>query len=184
MFYKINKYDMEIGAVAHQYTNYVYFDGYSVKQERATIQGFSGYLNKTFHIKHFVFKNKITYQYMPDSSVIKLPQWVTEQSLYYESTLFKNALRFQLGVDVFYNSSYYANAWSPALGQFYLQSQKKIGNYPYMDVFLNLKISRARFYVKYENANGALMGQTYYYAPHYPMPDFALKFGVIWRFFD
>ncbi|MBI2270432.1 MAG: putative porin [Bacteroidetes bacterium] len=184
ILYKIGKYDLELGAIAHQYTNYVYFDGYNVGQESDAVQGFSGYINKTFHIRHFVFRNKITYQNIPDSSVIKLPQWVTEHSLYYENTLFKNALRFQLGVDVFYNSAYFANAWSPALGQFYLQSQKKIGNYPYVDVFLNLKISRARFFVKYENANGVLMEQTYYYVPHYPMPDFALKFGVIWRFFD
>lgn len=184
MFYKIGKYDMELGAIAHQYTNYVYFDGYNVGQETEDVQGFSGYLNKTFHVKHFAFRNKITYQYIPDSSVIKLPQWVTEHSLYYENTLFKNALRFQLGFDVFYNSAYFANAWSPALGQFYLQSQKKIGNYPYVDIFLNLKISRARFFVKYENANGVLMEQAYYYVPHYPIPDFALKFGVVWRFFD
>jgi hypothetical protein len=184
MFYRSVKYDLEIGGVAHQYTNYVYFDENRAAQEASTIQGFSGYLYKSFHFKHIGFSNKITYQYIPDSLVIRLPQWATEHSLYYQGSLFKNALKFQIGFDVFYNTSYYANAWSPALGQFYLQGKKQIGNYPYVDVFLNMKISRARIFIKYENVSSFLGYFNYYYAPHYPWTDGALKFGIVWRFFD
>lgn len=183
-FYKSIKYKFEFGASVRQYTNYVYFNQHQPAQETTTIQGFSAYANKSFYLWHFVFKNKITYQYMADSSVIKVPQFVTEHSLYYENVLFKKALYFQFGVDVSYNSAYYANGYLPALGQFYLQSEKKIGDYPYVDVFLNMKISRARIFVKYENVNSYLGYFNYYYALHYPYADGSFKFGVIWRFFD
>lgn len=184
LFYKLIKYDLELGATANQYLNYVYFDAYRSAQEKNTIQGFSAYLTKSFHLKHFVFRNTVTYQYIPDSMVVRLPQWITEHSIYYENNLFKNALRLQVGLDVFYNSAYFANSWAPALGQFYVQGQKKIGNYPYVDVFINMKISRLRLFLKYENLNSFLGYTSYYYAPHYPWTDAAFKAGVIWKFFD
>ncbi len=184
IYYRWTRYKLEVGVVSYYYKNYVYFNEAGAAQSTSAIQGYSAYLDKSFYVKHFVFKNKITYQHVPDSSVIRLPTWVTEQSLYYDNSLFKKALKFQVGVDVFYNSAYYASAYSPELGQFYLQNNKQIGNYPYVDVFLNLKISRARIFFKYENVNAYLGNFTYYYAPHYPWTDAAFKFGASWKFFD
>jgi hypothetical protein len=184
LYYRWNRYKLELGVVSYQYKNFVYLNSTGAAQSNSAIQGYSVYLEKNFYIWHFVFKNKITWQYVPDSSVIHLPTWVTEQSLYYESNLFKHALHFQIGVDVFYNSHYYANAYSPELGQFYVQNSTAIGSYPFVDLFLNMKISRARIFIKYENVNSYLGYYSYYYAPHYPGTDAAFKFGVLWKFFD
>ncbi len=193
LYYRLSKYKLELGVSTFQYKNFVYLvqnqtadfsTSFVPEQQSSVIQGFAGQIQKAFYLGHVVFSNKIVYQYVPDGSSIQLPTWVTEQSLYYENRLFKKALALQIGFDVFYNSSYYANGYSPALGQFYVQNQKEIGNYPYVDVFLNLKISRARIFVKYENLNSWLGYTTYYYAPHYPFTDAAFKFGAVWRFFD
>jgi hypothetical protein len=72
----------------------------------------------------------------------------------------------------------------PATRSFYLQNIRETGNYLYMDVFINLKVQRARFFVMYSHFNASFMGRSYYMVPHYPMPDGAFKFGVSWRFHD
>jgi hypothetical protein len=72
----------------------------------------------------------------------------------------------------------------PATRSFYLQDKKQIGNYIYMDVFLNVKIQRARIFIMYSHFNASFMKQSYYMVPNYPQQDAAFKFGVDWRFFD
>lgn len=178
------KYSIRIGTNISYYNNWIYLDKYLVEQEKKTIQTFSAFADKTFRLNHFVFSNKLIYQYVSDMSIIRVPEFSSNHSLYYENTIFKKALFFQLGIDVFYNTAYYANSYNPALGQFYVQSEKLIGNYPYIDLFLNMKISKARVFIKYEHANAGYMQFKYYYTPGNPMNDDAWKFGLIWRFFD
>ena len=67
---------------------------------------------------------------------------------------------------------------------YYLQDKKEIGNYLYMDVFINIKIQRARFFLTYTHFNASFMGRSYYMVPNYPMQDGAFKFGISWRFHD
>jgi hypothetical protein len=126
----------------------------------------------------------VRYQYVPDLVVIRLPEWFGNMSLYYEGSLFKKAMFLQIGASVFYSSDYYANAYMPATGQFYLQSEKKYGNYPYIDVFLNVRIKTVRVFIKVDHLNSGWSGSNYMLAPHYPMNDRLFKFGVSWRFWD
>jgi hypothetical protein len=105
-------------------------------------------------------------------------------TLYYTQQLFGGAATLQPGLNFFYNTSYYADSYNPALRSFYLQDKKEIGNYLYMDVFINLKIQRARIFVTYTHFNAAFMGKTYFTTPSYPMQDGAFRFGVSWRFHD
>ena len=60
----------------------------------------------------------------------------------------------------------------------------KAANYPYLDAFVNIRIKRARLFLKLEHANSYFMGYNYFMIPHYPMADMALKFGVSWKFYD
>ena len=72
----------------------------------------------------------------------------------------------------------------PALRSFYLQNEKEIGNYVYMDVYLMLRVKRAVIFLKYQHFNAGWLGYSYYMTPHYPMADAAFKFGVSWVFYD
>jgi hypothetical protein len=85
---------------------------------------------------------------------------------------------------VFYTSAYYANAYMPATGQFYIQTEKKYGDYPFIDFFINAQIKTVRIFIKVDHLNSGLMGNYYMLTPHYPMSDRAFKFGISWRFFD
>ena len=105
-------------------------------------------------------------------------------SIYYTAVLFHGAATAQPGLSFFYNTLYNGNSYMPATRSFYLQDNKEIGNYLYMDVFLNVKIQRARLFIMYSNFGSFFLGRTYYTVPNYPMQDAAFKFGVSWRFYD
>jgi len=72
----------------------------------------------------------------------------------------------------------------PATGLFYNQVEKKLGNYPYLDLFLNLKLKRTRFFLKLEHVHSGLLNANYFGALHYPMNARMFKFGLSWTFYD
>ena len=175
----------EAGCSAVQYRSFVYFDNTAnPKQLGSDLKIVSAFLKKDIHIKKFTLSNNIIYQKSADSTVVKIPEFVSYESFFFSLDLFKKALQTQIGFDLFYNTSYFANAYMPATGMFYLQNKKQIGGYPYLDFFLSMKIKTARIFLKYEHINSGLIGNTYYSSFHYPMPDRLFKFGISWKFFD
>ena len=72
----------------------------------------------------------------------------------------------------------------PALRMFYTQNNKKIGDYLYTDVFVNMQIKRANIFLKYQHLNSGWKDYSFYLIPHYPQQSGALKLGIIWRFYD
>lgn len=104
--------------------------------------------------------------------------------LMYQNSLFKKALYFQVGLACTYHTNWKPLAYCPAYALFYKQNQYTVGNYPYMDFFLNLGIKRARIFFKYENLGSLLLENKYLMTPYYPLPDAGFKLGVSWMFFD
>ena len=183
--FSMKKYDLNAGLNYTGYSNVLYFNDSAIaKQNTGSIQVVSAFLKKDFIFYNWHLNNKITYQYVPDSAVIRLPEFILEHSLYYENDMFKHAMRLQIGFAVFYNSEYYSNAYMPAIGQFYLQDKKKYGNYPFIDFFINARIKTVRIFFKIDHLNYGWMGNNYALTPGYPMNDRAFKLGVSWRFFD
>ena len=72
----------------------------------------------------------------------------------------------------------------PATRNFYIQNDKEIGNYIYVDVFFNLQVKRARLFLKYINLGSLFNYYNYYTVPSYPMQDDGFRFGVSWMFYD
>ena len=89
-----------------------------------------------------------------------------------------------MGVDCRYNTAYYANAYMPTTGQFHLQNTTLVGNYPLMNVYLNLHLKQFRFFVMYYNLSQTFMTPTYYSVPHYPLNPGMIKCGLSWNFYD
>jgi hypothetical protein len=138
--------------------------------------------------KHFIWArvhsiNKLVYQKTSNSSVLPLPEFTAYSSNYYENVLFK-VLKFQIGVDLRYHTKYYAPTYMPATGQFHTQNIRKIGNYPFFDVFVNFHLKRARIYVKGDHVNAGFMGNDYFYTVGYPANPISVKFGVSWNFYN
>lgn len=115
---------------------------------------------------------------------IRVPMALGRGMVYYQNDLFKRKLRIQIGYEVSYASAYFANAYNPALSAFHLQNHRQVGNYPFMDFFLNIRIKTFQAFFKMEHWNAGLMGYRYYHIPHHPANDMGWKFGVRWAFLD
>ncbi|MBN2348068.1 MAG: putative porin [Bacteroidales bacterium] len=169
--------------------NYIYFDTTAnPKQILAPVSVLSGGITKTFKFWRVVSQHKLIWQVSGNEEVLSLPNLV-----YYNSTYIDKIFNFKvtggklhtlLGFDLYYNSPYYANAYSPAIGTFYQQHDKKLGNYPYVDVYLNLKLKRTCFFLKYEHINSGLLPNEYFSVLSYPRNVRNFKFGISWTFYD
>lgn len=172
-------------------SNYVYLNDQALPQSAEAIQNVLrlSLRSKVQLGKHWVMDNFLAYQETFGSDAIRLPKVVYNGTFYFGFHLFKKALLVMPGLSFFYNTAYQADAYTPALNSFYLQNKQEIGNYLYADVFLNLKIKRARIFVKYRHFDNILlkntaMGYQYYMVPHYPQMGSGFYAGVSWRFID
>ena len=97
-------------------------------------------------------------------------------------------LRCDLGADLRYFTKYYAPDYSPLLGQFTVQetegSRVELGNYPIVNVYANLHLKHARFFVMMSHVNAKSGKCNYFLTPHYPLNESILRFGVSWNFFN
>ncbi len=141
-------------------------------------------LEKEFKFGNFALNNTLMYQNVSqDDAIINVPEFVTRNTLYYSNHLFKKAMYIQTGITFKYFTGYNANAYSPLLGEFYVQNQREIGNFPLVDFFLNAKIKQTRIYLKAEHFNSTFTRNNFYSAPNYPYRDFIIRFGLVWNFF-
>lgn len=128
-------------------------------------------------------------QYSSNEDVERIPLFASKNSLYADFYIFHRALRVQTGFDLRYHTRYKADGWNPVLAMYYRQDDVKVGGYMVADFWLNLQIKRASIYIKASHFNAPLEEMTgkrpdYFSMPHYPMEDFNLYWGVIWKFFD
>ena len=142
------------------------------------------YFRGTIPIKKFGINTRVVYQSASASDVIKLPDLSGTLNIYFKSPIFKRAATLQTGFQFYYFSSFTANAYMPAVRDFYLQTEKTIGNYAYADVYLTLQIKNARLFLKYAHFNSLFGNSDYYLAPHYPARDARFYFGISWGFFN
>lgn len=140
--------------------------------------------SRYFKLKNWYGSANLIFQKVSNTTDLKLPVFLGDVSLYYARNLFDEALFAQLGFDARYMTSYKAMSYEPSVRSFYNQDQIEIGNYPYIDVFLQFKIKRTLLFFKYEHINVLFRQYDYFSTPHYPLPDAAFKYGVRWRFND
>jgi len=165
-------------------TNFVYFDNDALPaQFGGNIQVLSANLKQDFHFGKFALENNAIYQISSQKSILPLPMLSLYHNLYYHDVWFK-VLTAQFGVNVRYNTEYYAPAYMPATGQFYTQSATKIGNYPLMNAYLNFHLKRTRFFFEYYNVNELFMKGAYFSMPNYPLNPAIFKMGISWNFYD
>ncbi|HLV51206.1 MAG TPA: putative porin, partial [Flavobacterium sp.] len=120
----------------------------SPKQYNKIINYFSIKAAKEFRYRKWSLDNTIMFQQVAqEDAVLNVPQIVTRNTLYYSDYVFNKALYLQTGVVFNYFTKYYANEYHPVIGDFIVQDQIKIGNFPMFDFFLNAKVKTAQFYI-------------------------------------
>jgi hypothetical protein len=165
-------------------TNYIFWSEQIVPDQASSeFSVLQVFLDKDFKLGPLHIDNKLIYQKTTTERYLHVPQIMARSSIYLSGILSK-VLHFQFGLDTRYESKFYGDYYSPALGMFYVQGNEQIGNYPWMDVFADLKIKRLRFYVKYSNIGESLFKKGYYTTPNYAAQIALLGFGLSWTFYD
>ena len=182
---RLPELNLELTVFGGTQNNKIYYNEEGLPDQKGgVVQVIGAYLYKHFSVIGFNSINRVAVQKTSDDAVEPLPLLAIYSSNFYERLLF-NVLTFQIGFDWRYNSNYYAPKYIPALMQFAAQTERKVGNYHYIDPFVNLQLKRARIYIKYEHVN-SLFGskKNYFHTIHYPANPGFIKFGVSWNFYD
>lgn len=180
-----------------QFTNlndYLFFQDTKnqVNQQLVTPQQYSGSINyvsfkiaREFKYKKWGLDNTFLYQKVAQNdTILNVPQITLRNSLYYSDYVFKRAMFLQTGITVNYFSKYYANDYNPILGEFFVQKEKQIGDFPMIDFFVNARVKQTRIFLKAEHFNSGMSGNKFYSAPNLPFHDFMIRFGLVWNFFQ
>ncbi|HEY4788014.1 MAG TPA: putative porin [Bacteroidales bacterium] len=177
------RYKFYVDAQLDNYSDFLYF-GSDAKPTYAKVLSVQSLtVNKLIDWGIFHTDFRLTFQNSTDKNAVAIPSFSGFNSTYLGFTLFK-VLQLQIGGDIFYNTQFNADSYMPETGLFYSQSTIKVGNYPYADMFLNIKLKRFRFFLKYERVNTFFPNSEGYYMPHYPFNSSILKYGLSWTFYD
>jgi len=171
-------------------TNYVQLEPNYITEEIAPFATDESilkiFLAKDFKAGNFHFNNRAGFQF--NDGALEVPMLIASSSWYYENHLFKSALFFQTGLDIWYNSAYNNYGYDIITGQF-VRLSGFIGNgfsadpNITFDFFANFDVETLRFFVKVDNVAQGLFSKGYYIAPHYPMQPRAFRLGLNWFLF-
>lgn len=179
--------DIKLGAGWQGLKNYIFFNKQAMptQDNEHFIQIINADLQLNLSAWLLHWDNKVSFQYVNEPSILPLPMLSAYSNFYFRHSFLKNdILTVQIGVDCRFNTAYYANAYMPATGVFYLQDEKLIGNYPLMNAYINLHLKQFRVYLMCYNLSSAFMDSTYFTVPDYPLNPIMFKFGLSWNFYD
>ena len=128
------------------------------------------------------------YQVTDNSRVVRIPTFSVFETIYFAHTFkfstTRGKLYFMAGADIYFNTAFYADAYDYKTGLFYHQDNREIGNYPFIDAFVTIKIKRSSIFLRWDHVAHPYLGYDYYTAYHYAIGDRAFKFGIRWTFYD
>ncbi len=129
--------------------------------------------------------HRVMLQWSTDQKVVPVPLASVYLSYFYEFDVVRDVLKLQIGVDGRYNTRYFAPGYNPGVGQFYNQREKELGDYIWLDAFVNAKWKRMRIILKMAHLSDDMLGSRNFFSVlHYPMNRRVLKFGLSWNFYD
>lgn len=183
---ELPKRHLKLGLQIANNSKYLYFNTKAMPtQANGSVQVVALDANLDIHFnRHFALENKGVYQVSSDQTIIPLPTLSLYNNLYYQTRLF-SVLKLQLGVSSHFHTSYYAPAYMPATGQFYIQRTTKIGNYPLASAYANFHLKQTRFFIEYYHMNQSWMSTSDYFSmPNYPLNPTTMKVGISVNFYN
>ncbi len=143
-------------------------------------------LCQDFKLGPLNWENVVTWQKSSKESVLPVPSLNIYTNLFLRFKIAK-VLSCDFGADMRYFSKYYAPDYTPGIGQYTVQegdNRVEIGNYPLVNAYLNFHLKHTRFFVMMSHINAGNGKANYFFAPHYPLNQRILRFGVSWNFFN
>lgn len=179
--------------------NYAYFaDSYTttdegrfgnsvfVQQESDPITVLTAEVAQDFTLGPLNWETVLTFQKSTKNNVLPVPSMNVYTNLYLRFKIAR-VLHCDLGADVRYFTKYEAPDYVPSIGQYAVQdvdNKTKVGGYPVANVYINFKLSKARFFVMMSHINGGSGNKNYFFTPHYPLNNRIFRFGISWNFAD
>ena len=159
--------------------NFIYFGKTGMPEQfDNNLQVITARIKQDFRYQALGWENEIVYQLSSDKNILPLPQLSAYSNLYIDFT-YAGVLNIQLGVDAHYFTSYYAPYYEPATQQFQIQDEKKIGHYPIINAYANLRLKQTRFFVSGYNLSSLFITPTEYFSLlHYPLNPMIIKTGI------
>lgn len=158
-----------------------------VHQEGGNINLLTAQLYQDFRLGPLNWENVITYQNSSNEDVLPLPALNIFSNLYLKFKIAR-VLDVELGGNVTYFTKYEAPDFCPMLNQFAIQTNTtnrvELGEFPFVDVYANLKLKGVRFFVMMSNVLYSSANRKYFTTPHYPMNGSVMHMGVSWPFFN
>jgi len=169
--------------------NYTGFDTLAMPvQHGGGLSVASVYASKDLRAWKFHLTTDLLLQQSSNPDVLDLPLATARATGFFEHLFnFRKTdgqLDMQVGAEVFYHTLYNAYSYMPATGRFYNQDRIETGNYPFVNVFMNLKIRRTRIFLMLDHVNAGLTGYDYFMIPSYPMNVRMFRYGLAWTFYD
>jgi len=157
------------------------------QQHDASLTVLTAQLDQKLSLGPLHWDNIITFQTSSDQDVVPLPKLNVFTNLYLQFMVAR-VLRVELGASGTWFSKYSAPDFLPQLNQFAVQqnadSRLELGNFPFIDVYANLHLKHARFFIMMNNATGTNFDRMAFLVPHYPQNRSVLRLGVSWNFFN
>lgn len=181
---KKNKWNILASFTYTDIKNPIYFN-YELQATQALdyTQILQADIAKEFNLKKWKITPQFVYQYTGGILMYRLPNYFGSLKLGYSFKAFKKTLGVFTGLKVTYYNNVQLMSYSPSIGQFYLADNNAIGNYPFVDFFINTQIKSVRLFFAMTHLNQGLTKQTNYFgAMHYPLEDRAYKVGLNWNF--
>jgi hypothetical protein len=181
---------MQLAADYYLVANYLYLTDYHrLQQEGALFNVLRLSATKTFRLlKNINWHAEVYLQQKAGNAQVNFPGIYTRNRVAYEGNFgFKN-LVFSGGLEFRYHTPYYADNYSPVLGQFFYQDSVRISNLPDLHAFVHFRIRSFRAFVRFENLNTARSLGGFGFtnnnlaAPDYPTPGLLIRFGINWSF--
>ena len=174
--------------------NYVVGDDFQRKYMTASFNQHAGNINlltaqlqQRLRLGILNWENIVTYQNSSNTDVLPVPALNIFSNLYLDFKIAK-VLSVELGGNATFFTEYDAPDFCPQLNQFAIQentdSRVTLGNYPFVNVYANLHLKHARFFIMWNNIVGNLGNKKQFLTPHYPMNNTVMHLGVSWNFFN
>ena len=190
-------------------TNYIYLDA-NVRQVQSSkpVQLLRIGFESKYNFKKYVLQNAISFN--SSSNLIRVPRIVFDATFSKEFLISKK-LKSQAGLHLNYMTAYFADGYDPQSAQFHLQNALEVQGKPVFDAFINMKLSKVRFFFTINNflniPNSVLLGSRtdattnkgwqnlinnlarkvnngYFSTPTYTALPMNIGFGINWPLFD
>lgn len=188
---ELDKLNTQIIANLYNIENFVFVDtDFRPKQLNEGISIFQ--IKGDFLISYRKFNLNTTLEYQKvthNATYLPLPELIARASVFWQNKVFNNKAELQIGLNVNYFTEFESREFFPVINEFMIQRDnpefgiQKIGGFPMLDFFLNMKVQRMRIFLRADHFNALWGKNNYYSAPFTPFRDFKFQIGVKWYLF-